>query len=173
MDSSLIQNWKKPLDVQMLHELFEYRDGKLFRRVGVAGNPAGSEAGCVTHKGYREVGVNYAKYGVHHLIWVMHGKPPVKMLDHIDGDPLNNRIENLRAVDSSRNQMNAKLRKDSTSGVKGVSWNKKYKRWIGQVWYKRRIYGAGSFKDKQECIDAVAKLRSELHGEFANHTVAC
>jgi hypothetical protein len=105
----------------------------------------------------------------HRLVWIMHGKDPVPMLDHIDGDQLNNRIENLRPITVSENQRNTKLRKDSTSGIKGVSWISTRKRWSGQVWHKGKLYRAGDFHDKQECATAVRQLRESLHGEFARH----
>jgi hypothetical protein len=169
MDASLIKLPKHPLEVDLLHELFEYRDGKLYRRCAVPRGKAGSEVGCLNQKGYLIVSVNGKKYGVHCLIWLMHGNPPVKMLDHINGDRADNRIENLRAADSARNQYNSRLSASNTSGIKGVSWCRTNKRWIGQIWYKKQLYRAGLFKDKQECAEAVAKLRLELHGEFARH----
>ena len=156
-----------PLAYDLLHELFEYRDGELYRKVSRGKVKAGDRVGFVNSKGHLNVTINGRHYGVHCIIWLMHGKPEAKMIDHIDGNPLNNRIENLRAADSSKNQMNSRLRKDSTSGIKGVSWNSVQKRWVGQVWCQRKLYRAGSFTDKQKCAEAVAKLRSELHGEFA------
>lgn len=169
MDSSLIQNPKHPLQVDLLHELFEYRDGHLYRRCAVPKCKPGDKVGCLNQKGYLIVSINRKKYGVHCLIWLMHGNPPVKMLDHINGDRSDNRIENLRAADSARNQYNSKLNVRNTSGIKGVSWSKSYKKWSGKIWFQRRIYCAGYFDDKQECADAVARLRAELHGEFARH----
>ena len=91
------------------------------------------------------------------------------MLDHIDGNQLNNRIENLRPITVSQNQRNTKLRKDSTSGIKGVSWQKQTNKWIGQVWHQKKLYRAGAFQDKDQCAAAVKKLRESLHGEFARH----
>jgi hypothetical protein len=105
----------------------------------------------------------------HRLIWIMHGNDPVPMLDHINGNQLDNRIENLRPANASENQRNQKLRKDSTSGIKGVSWHKESRKWVGQVWHQRKLYKAGSFHDKDECAAAVAQLRTSLHGEFARH----
>ena len=152
------------LTSDLLHTLFEYRDGKLFWR---ARN--GKEAGCVGNRSYSCVCINYRKYMTHRLIWIMHGNDPVPMLDHIDGNQLNNRIENLRPITVSQNQRNTKLRKDSTSGIKGVSWISTRNRWSGQVWHKGKLHRAGDFKDKDECAAAVRVLRESLHGEFARH----
>jgi hypothetical protein len=152
------------LTSDLLHTLFEYRDGRLFWR-----SRNGKEAGCVGNRGYSCVCINYRKYMTHRLIWIMHGNDPVPMLDHINGDQLDNRIENLRPADASQNQRNQKLRKDSTSGIKGVSWISTRKRWAGQVWHKGKLHRAGDFHDKEECAAAVVRLRSSLHGEFARH----
>jgi hypothetical protein len=152
------------LTSDLLHTLFEYRDGKLLWR-----SRTGKEAGCVGNRGYSCVCINYRKYMTHRLIWIMHGNDPVPMLDHINGDQLDNRIENLRPADASQNQRTQQLRKDSTSGIKGVSWISTRNRWCGQVWHKGKLHRAGDFHDKEECAAAVVRLRSSLHGEFARH----
>jgi hypothetical protein len=152
------------LTKDLLHTLFDYEDGKLYWK-----GRCNKEAGSVGNRGYRCICINYRKYMAHRLIWIMHGNDPVEMLDHIDGDQLNNKIENLRPVTNSQNQRNQKLRKDNTSGIKGVSWLNAHKRWAGQVWHKGKLYRAGYFKDKDECAAAVRELREKLHGEFARH----
>lgn len=152
------------LTKDLLHTLFDYEDGKLYWK-----GRRNKEAGSVGNRGYRCICINYRKYMAHRLIWIMHGNDPVEMLDHIDGDQLNNRIENLRPVTNSQNQRNQKLRKDNTSGIKGVSWLNAHKRWAGQVWHKGKLYRAGYFKNKDECAAAVRELREKLHGEFARH----
>ena len=152
-----------------LHELFEYRDGSLYWKVRRGGANVGNKVGCANGEGYLAVGINYKKYLVHRIIWAMHGRKPVAVIDHINSNKLDNRIENLRAADHVINTRNAKLRKDSTSGIKGVSWCKREKKWAGQIWHQGRLYRAGYFKDKEECACAVRKLREALHGEFARH----
>jgi hypothetical protein len=152
------------LTKDLLHTLLDYEDGKLYWK-----GRREKEAGSVGNRGYRCICINYQKYMAHRLVWIMHGNDPVPMLDHIDGDQLNNRIENLRPITVSQNQRNTKLRKDSTSGIKGVSWIKAHKRWAGQVWHKGKLYRAGYFKDKEACAAAVRELRESLHGEFARH----
>jgi hypothetical protein len=157
-----------PIDV--LKELFEYRDGCLYWRVSRGPSvKAGSKAGCVNGEGYMVVGLNYRKFLVHRIAWALHGNAPVPLLDHVNGDKTDNRIENLRIGNPEMNMQNMRLRRDSTSGIKGVSWHKQSNRWTGQVWHRNKIYLAGSFTDKEECAAAVRKLREELHGEFARH----
>jgi len=157
------------LTKDLLHELFEERDGELYRKVTRGGSKAGSRAGHVGNRGYRNVVVNGRQYMEHRLIWIMHGNDPVEMLDHIDGNQLNNRIENLRPVTNSQNQMNMRIPKDNTSGIKGVSWNKSAKKWVGQVWKNGKNHRTKFFECKDKCAKAVADLRKSLHGEFARH----
>ena len=155
---------------EQLDELFDYRDGALYwRKSSSTLAPAGSKAGCVNGRGYLVVGINYKKYLVHRLIWVMHGNDPVAVLDHINGDTTDNRIENLRASTHTENMCNARRSKRNTSGVKGVSWSKTMNKWVGSVWFKRKIYTTQPFEQKDQCAEAVKVLRSELHGEFARH----
>ena len=65
--------------------------------------------------------------------WVLaYGCYPVGIIDHLDGNGLNNAIENLRDCTRTLNSRNAKKRMDNTSGVNGVYWNKRDKCWRAQ-----------------------------------------
>lgn len=67
----------------------------------------------------------------HVAVWVLtHGKYPDGIIDHIDGCGLNNSIENLKDATHTENTRNAKKRSDNKSGITGVHWHKKQKRWI-------------------------------------------
>ena len=153
-----------------LHALLEYKDGKLFWKVKRRGSVKfGDEAGSISNHGYRQVSINNKLYLQHRLIWIMHGNDPEDCLDHIDGDKLNNRIENLRVATVSQNAMNRKRYSNNTSGIKGVNWDKNRSRWQGRVEIKSKLYTTSYFKDKEECAKAVRELRAKLHGDFANH----
>lgn len=80
---------------------------------------------------YLRVGIGNKLYQAHQIIWtMMNGAIPPKMLvDHIDGNGLNNRLLNLRLVDHVGNAKNARLPKNSTTGVCGVMWNKQRLKW--------------------------------------------
>ena len=97
----------------------------------------------------------------------MHGKEPAPIIDHINGNKLDNRLENLRAVSQSQNSMNRKQRSDNTSGIKGVRWSKHKQKWIGTVGMNYKNYSVGEFDSKEDAAIAVAALREKLHGEFA------
>lgn len=88
-------------------------------------------------------------------------------VDHKDHDLLNNRRLNLRVCTKSQNQCNSLLRKDNMSGVKGVFWHTKEKRWRAEIQKNSVRYPLGRFKSFEEAKEAVNKARIELHKEYA------
>ncbi len=83
-----------------------------------------------------------------------------KQVDHINGDPLDNRRENLRLVTSKENHWNMGPGKTNTSGYVGISWNKKRKKWRTLVRFtceqagKRKHKFLGYYNDKEEAARA-------------------
>jgi hypothetical protein len=155
------------LSCEKVKELFDYKDGELFWKKIGPNKRTDRPAGTVNRDGYRRIKYMYKLYAVHRLVWTYHGNAPVAFIDHINGDVLDNRIENLRAATHSQNCMNTRLRSDNTSGIKGVRWSKLKQKWIGTVGVNYKNYCAGEFDTKEKAAEAVAKLRQELHGEFA------
>ena len=100
---------------------FEYRDGKLFYKNTEGCMAKGSEVGTLD-KGYLKTLINRKPYRLHRIIFMMHHGYLPKYIDHIDGNPANNRIENLRPATSSQNNLNRGKHKRNTSGYKGVTW---------------------------------------------------
>lgn len=153
------------LAADLLHELLEYRDGELYWKQPGKSRQMGRPAGGINGDGYRRIKINRKLYAVHRLVWVMHGNDPVPFVDHINGDVLDNRIENLREATHSQNCMNRRQRSDNKSGIKGVM--RKKDKWYGCVTLNYKVYPAGYFDLKEDAAAAVDKLRKELHGEFA------
>ncbi len=113
---------------------------------------------------------NQKLYKVHRLIWLwMTGDWPEKDIDHINGVRDDNRWINLRLADDKRNQQNAKMPKTNTSGIKGVSWHKRDKKWLVNIKIGGKGYCFGAF-DSIEFAELVAhEAREKYHGEFARH----
>jgi hypothetical protein len=155
----------KEISAKEINEILEYRDGKLYWKVGRNGRYPGKETGSLGSGGYLQVRIKYKLYLVHRLVWIMHGKDFAPIIDHINGDKLDNRIENLRTSSQSENSMNRRQRSDNTSGVKGV--RKRKNRWYVTVGLNGKNHYGGCFKTKEEACEAVKKLREELHGKFA------
>lgn len=132
---------------------------------------AGKVAGCVRKDGYRGIRINGKDYFAHRLIYILHcGSISEGMqIDHISGDPLNNRINNLRLASSSENSRNTTFRSDNQVGVKNVSIH-------AAGGYNVRVMVDGKIISKssvnwtiEEAATYAANLRDELHGEFARH----
>lgn len=113
------------------------------------------------------------QYGyVHRDVWEKANGPiPDGMfIDHINGDPTDNRLENLRLATCSQNNMNMRRRKDNTSGVKGLYWHTRKDRPNGRWGASVTANGQTHKFFSSNMLDAVAWLyrtRAELHGEYA------
>lgn len=123
-------------------------------------------AGKKNHR-YAFTKINQVEYMNHRLIWkMMTGNDPVRLLDHKDQNPHNNRIENLREADDVQNQYNTKLLSSNHSGHRGVSWNKRYKVWKVAIRLPDKRVHLGCFKDFDAACKAYDEIAIELHGEF-------
>jgi hypothetical protein len=151
-------------------ELFEYKDGNLYWKKSLNNRAKiGQIAGSKLPLGYRIIGVNGKHYLMHRLIFMLFNNYVPKKIDHIDGNPLNNRIENLREANDAENSYNAKLRKDNTTGHKGVIWHKLAKKWRVIVKANKKVIYSGYF-DNLELASLVAQeARHKFHGKFAKH----
>lgn len=164
----------RPLpSAERLRELFSYdsETGDLvwkiipcnFRRA-----KPGDIAGRIGPKGYRIIGVDRSYYYAHRLIWkIITDCDPVDQIDHIDGNRLNNKFENLREAANGPNLCNAKLRKDNKSGFKGVCWEHTHKAWKAYISHNGKQFKLGRFKHLSAAVEAVRRERERLHGEYA------
>lgn len=157
------------IEQDVLHELFEYRDGVLYWKVNKSNVKAGDMAGCLNNSGYYTVKVNSKQYLIHRLIYLMHYDMLPEFIDHKDNNPLNNRIENLRAATFSQNQHNRKINKNNTSGVKGVCWHPPAGKWVARLTINGKYKHLGLFNNIEEAKKAVEKQRSIHHKEFARN----
>jgi len=153
-----------------LHKLFDYKDGELIWKVSGHGITRGRVAGTIHSSGYRTIGIDRKIYKAHRLIFeYIHGYlPPI--LDHIDGDRLNNRIENLRSATRAQNQYNRKLNKNSSSGLKGVCFYKNYQKWMAYIRIDNKFINLGYYENKLEAARVANEARRERHGEFVRLT---
>ena len=94
---------------------------------------------------------------------------PKYVVDHIDGNPLNNQKSNLRICESAENSRNQKIRKDNKSGYKGVSI-KHYPNkdvWVARITKYGRVRFLGEYPTAHEASHAYNKAAKKIHGEFA------
>ena len=94
-----------------------------------------------------------------------------QVVDHIDGDGLNNRRSNLRFASHQQNNCNSKRRADNRSGVKGVFWDKQRRKWQAQISVGGRSIALGRFASLDAAAAAYADASQRLHGEFGRTVV--
>jgi hypothetical protein len=157
-------------DRDVINSLFEYKDGVLLNKVHRKQSRAGEEAGFL-HKdtGYRRVKIDGKPHGVHRVIFFMCTGLQPSVVDHINGNLLDNRIENLRVADCSQNMHNRSMNKNNTSGVKGVSWISSKNGWVAQIGLNGKCKTLGCFNTKELAAEFLELAREMLHGNYANH----
>ena len=177
--SELLVNTIKKADgtglQEKLHELFEYRDGKLFWKVDrKAVKCKGKEAGSLQHTGYRTIHTKElgGHMPTHRVIWFMHHGEWPEVVDHINGDKSDNRIENLRAATRAQNSQNIAILPSNQSGVKNVSWRNDTKKWRVTLAVDGKKMSFGHYDDLELAQLVAYEARCKYHGEFANHGVS-
>ena len=90
-----------------------------------------------------------------------------KLCDHIDRNTLNNRRNNLRPANPSENAKNHTKRKDNTSGVTGVYWDKRNNNWMVSINVNKKICWLGRYLNKKDAIVARLQAEAKYYGEFA------
>lgn len=140
---------------ERVRELFDYReDGCLIRKVRTANNACiGDVAGSPDSNGHLQVKVSRRIYMVHRLVWLWHhGYLPEHEVDHVNRKQSDNRIENLREVSRTCNMRNLPNRCDNTSGIKGVCWHARDRRWAAQIKITGRRVSLGYHENFLEAV---------------------
>jgi len=148
---------------------FDAETVRLFWKINRSKVKAGTEVGSVHHSGYRHTFLNKKTHQVHRIIWMMeYGEYPDGYIDHIDGNPLNNRIENLRVVSQKINTRNSSKKSSNTSGHIGVSWCKQVSKWRAQISTDAGRKHLGDFENIEDAVLA-RKNADSLNGYHENH----
>ena len=145
-----------------VQELLDYdpATGKFYNRVARGGLSVGAVVGTMTGAGYVELMIDNERYLAHRLAWFyVHGYFPENDIDHIDRNPKNNQILNLREVSRSCNLRNCGNPKSNKSGVKGVHWHKPSCMWQAQITVGDRHRALGYYHDFDDAV--CARLAAE------------
>lgn len=147
--------------IEELRNTFEYHPaGYLNRKKN--GKLCGLRAN--TTVGYAAVGVGKRKLLAHRVIYaIVTGKMPEGQIDHINGNRVDNRIENLRDVSRSENLHNSKVPKNNSSGFPGVSWHAQHQKWRTQICIDNRNIHLGYFKDFEDAVQARKMAKIKYH----------
>jgi hypothetical protein len=125
---------------------------------------AGKEAFTSGAQGYKKGMILQHALTAHRVIWAMHnGSWPNGQIDHINGDRSDNRLENLRVVSNQGNSRNRKRRIDNVSGVTGVRWDKKGRKWGAQIMADNKRVSIGFYDDFAEAVAARKAAEAELN----------
>jgi len=151
-----------------LMEMLSYNaeTGEFKWRITGRGRGKNAVAGHVRGDGYCELFLNGNRDYAHRMAWLyVHGYIPSE-IDHIDNNPSNNSIANLREATRSANMGNSRAKVKSKTGIKGVHPT----RWgfSAQITKDRKILHIGSYKTVEDAKEAYDKKALELFGEFSN-----
>ena len=160
---------------ERLKELFSYdpETGEfvwLIKRRGTKG--IGRVAGWPNKLGYIYIALDKKKFCAHRLAWLyVHGEMPDGEIDHINRDPSDNRIANLRVSTRAENLWNIAKPVTNTSGYKNVYVYKgdckRQKRYNAMIKVNGRRRSLGYFHTAEEAHEAYCEAAKRLHGEFA------
>jgi len=148
-----------------LKELLNYdpETGVFTNKVRRSQMSVGAIAGTKTVYGYWQLWLDGKTVKAHRVAWLyVYGSWPEQQIDHIDGNPLNNRIKNLRDVSPLINQQNQhRVRKSNTSGYPGVSWHKSTQRYRASIRVDGRSRHLAHFDTPEEAYDAYLEAKRQ------------
>lgn len=125
-------------------------------------NFAGKKIKSFCKNGYKRICINSKSYYLHRIIWFyMTGEWP-NVIDHINGDPADNRWKNLRNVSQHENTKNQRLRSNNKSGIKGVCFVKSRNKWLASI----TINGKSKYLGIFDCIPYAVRARKEAEKEL-------
>lgn len=146
----------RPLpDLETLRNAFRVENGLLIRL------RTGKPAGTADSWGYLQARLGKRLLSVHRVVWKLHfGEEPPPQLDHVNRDKRDNRIENLRVSDASRNALNRKCRADSKTQVQGVT--RRHRKWYYRLQLNGVRYTRGPFNTAGEAHQAYIAEKAKV-----------
>ena len=164
------------IEISKLQELITYDPelGTFTWKVSIGGNgqrnvsgskPAGSTAGGHNDNGYYRIRIDGRSYLGHRLAWaITHGAWPVGSIDHINGNPRDNKLVNLRDVRQGENIQNQRRpHPRNTSGVLGVGKHTQYKKWLARITVDGRGQHLGVFDTVEEAQQVYLDAKRKMH----------
>lgn len=157
------------LTQERLKELFSY-DSKTGEFLRIKSLKGGVKKGSIAHgaaalSGHRSIGVDGKRYQFHRLAWLyVHGEWPKGEIDHIDHNPANNAISNLRDGTRSQNMQNLiGPTKRNNSGYLGVRWCTQMRAWQARIGKNYVHHNLGYFSTAEEASAAYLSKKREIH----------
>lgn len=141
--------------------LYDPETGHLTWKVSRGNRKRGDIAGSLNEYGYRKLKINKQIITATHAIWMLvTGEDPSQTIDHIDGNPDNNRWCNLRLATPSQQQGNKRMACNNTTGARGVLMHR------GKFVARLRKKHIGTFDNFEDAKLAYVAAAREYYGEF-------
>ena len=149
--------------------LYDPDTGIFTSRVTRGGLVPGDTAGALHSLGYIFLSIDNNTYTAHRLAWFYCFESwPLHFIDHIDRNRSNNKLDNLREATRMDNGCNMSIRKDNSTGYKGVSYNKSRNNYVARLTVHGVKLYIGSYKTALEASEARETTAKELQGNFYN-----
>lgn len=131
---------------------------------------AGKEAFTAAKpEGYRLGQISGLTFSAHRIAWaIYYDEWPDDQIDHVNGVKDDNRISNIRVVNSQENHKNMPMQSNNTSGITGVTWDNRKRKWKAQIVVDRRCINLGYFNTLEEAA-AVRKEAAIKYGFTERH----
>ena len=132
----------------------------------------GDEAGCLDPNGYIKVSIGNSSFYAHRLLYKMlTGEDPNQYkVDHRNQIRDDNAFWNLRLDIEGRNPQNAKVFSNNKTGVKGVHYDKKARKYYATIWKKSKSIHLGSFDTIEDASNARKAAEAQYYGEWASNS---
>lgn len=142
---------------------YDRERGEFYRFAGVSSRL--KLAGHAEERGYWRIMIDGKRYMLHHLVWLMeNGELPPEQIDHINCNPNDNRIQNLRLATSLQNKGNVRSR--NRHGYKGVKLRRDG-RWEASIKRRGKSYYLGIFDEIEAAHGAYLRAAEQYFGEYA------
>lgn len=124
---------------------------------------------CINSSGYAYFTYKGKECFVHRLLMglpINYDNETKTIVDHINGNRLDNRRNNLRICEKSLNPINCKIYKNNTSGCKGVVWMERLKKWQVMLYYKKQRIYLGIYEDYDEAVRVRKEAELKCYKDF-------
>lgn len=165
-----LEELQKAFDYEPATGLFRYKVVSKFSSKKV-GDIAGGRISRNNKIKYIALQFQRKHYLAHRIAWLFAtGEDPGPwLIDHVNGNGLDNRISNLRLCSKAENAHNSKRSSTNTSGYKGVFLCKNGGGWVGCFKCNKKTYRRYGFKTAEDAAAWVREQRAKLHGNFYTH----
>ena len=125
-------------------------------------------AGVQKNDGRYEIKLDGKSFKAARIVWAMQTNTAIfGAIDHIDGNPANDRLSNLRVVSAAQNARNRSNLSNNSSGIRGVTWHVPSSKWWARVTFNNKTISLGLYSSISDAAKIVIETKQKLYGSFA------